>query len=153
MGLNSVGPIAFQDVSSVVATATAELGARRFSGGNEYMYCYNGTGSAVTQGALMIMSGLSGYTLTRSSVESASLPLVCVRNTSVADASYFWGMVRGVASVMSIAVSSGDLLTVGDDGAIKTFVTGSFPTGPIIGQALGAATGNAQPSCYLRLFG
>jgi len=153
MGHNQVGPIKFQDVSSTVGTAAAELGERSIVGGNEYLYCYNGTGSSVTQGALMVMSGLSGYTMTRSSTESADLPMVCARNTSVADGQYFWGMVRGVSPVMSIAVAAGDLLGVGDDGAVKTAVTGSFPTGVIVGKALGASTANAQPSVYMKLFG
>ena len=153
MGQYSVGPISFQGVSTTVGTATAELGERKIFNGSEYLYCYNGTGSSVTQGALMVMSGLSGYTMTRSSTESADLPMVCAANTSIADGQYFWGLVRGVVSVMSIAVAAGDLIGVGDDGAIKTAVTGSFPTGPIVGKALETTTGNAQPSCYVKLFG
>jgi hypothetical protein len=150
MGYNGISPIFFKSVSNVTAVADVQLGTRRVESGEEYVYCYNNTGSSVTQGALMIKSLTS---LTRSSTDALDWPLVCVKHAAVPAAEYFWGLVRGEASVMSIAMTAGDLLTVGADGAVATYITATLPTGVFIGKALSTSTGNAQPNCHLRLFG
>lgn len=147
------GPIAFESVSNVTSTNSTELGMRRWFAGEEYVYCYNATGSAATQGCLMVSSGLSGYSFTRSSTASADFPMVAVKHATVSAGQYFWGLVRGELNAMSIAMTKGLLLTVGDDGAIATALVGSFPTGPVIGKALSTSTGNAQPSVMVKLFG
>jgi len=153
MSYYGAAPILFESVSQVTLTPSVDLGTRRHEAGKEYLYCYNNTGSAVTQGALMVASALSGYSLTRSSTAAADLPLVGVENTSLAAAEYFWGLVRGPMSVMSVAMTAGALITIGADGVVQTALVGSFPTGPVIGKALTTSTANAQPSCLLRLFG
>lgn len=153
MGFYGVSPVAFEPVSQVTATPSVELGTRRTEGGKEYLYCYNNTGSAVTQGALMVASALSGYSLTRSSTAAADFPLVGVENAALAAGDYFWGLVRGPMSIMSMALTAGNLITVGADGAAQTFLVGSFPTGPCIGKVLTTSTANSQPSVLLRLFG
>lgn len=153
MSVYGVGPISFESVSNVTSTNSVELGTRRLEAGEEYVYCYNNTGSQVTQGALMVPSALTGYSFTRSSTASGDFPTVAVKHAAVGAAQYFWGLVRGDLTAMSIAMTKGELLTIGADGAIATAQVGSFPTGPIIGKALTTTTGNAQPSCKVRLFG
>jgi hypothetical protein len=154
MAHQGVGPIRFETVSQVTQTPSVELGTRVINSGEEYVYCYNATGSAVTQGALMIASGaVSGYSLTRSSVASVDLPMVAVKNAALAAGDYFWGLVRGQCRVMSIAITAGNLVGVGTDGAINTFLVGSFPTGVVVGKALDTATASTMPLIQLRLYG
>ena len=150
MGFHSVGPINFESVSSVTSTNSVELGTRRIFNGEEYVYCKNDTGSSVTQGALMVKSLTS---LTRSSTDALDMPSVGVKHAAVGASQYFWGLVRGEMAVMSIAMTAGEVLTTGADGAVATFITATLPTGVPIGKALSTSTGNAQPTCLLRLWG
>ena len=156
MGYFSLAPIAFEGVSQTTQTNSVELGTRvtvsgTFSGiSDEYVYCLNNTGSSVTQGALMIQSGAS---LSRSSTAALDFPMVGVKNTAVSAGAYFWGLARGYMRVMSIAVTKGDLLTVGADGAVQTFTVATFSTGPLIGKVGDTATAATQPGCFLKLFG
>lgn len=153
MSFYGASPIGFESVSAVTSTPSVDLGSRRVVAGDEYVYCYNITGSSVTQGALMVASGGSGFSLTRSSTDSLDAPSVIVANAAVGAGQYFWGMARGRAYAMSGAFSAGDPITVGTDGAIATFITATLPTGSIIGKVLVASTANAQPYCLLRLYG
>lgn len=151
MGFSSVGPILEESVSAVTATNSVELGTRRIIDGDEYVYCYNNTGSLATAGALMIQSAVSGYSLTRSTTIVTDYPMVAVKNVEVPAGSYFWGLVRGSVNLMSIAMSAGEALTTGADGNAKTMVTGY--TGPLIGRCITVSTASARPLCFVRLWG
>lgn len=132
--------IFFQSVSNVTATPDVRVGTRRFENDEEYVYCRNNTGSSVTQGALMVKSLNS---ITRSSTAVTDFAHVAVKHAAVPAAEYFWGLVTGELIALSGAVAVGELVNIGADGAIKTAVTGSFPTGPICGKVLSAGGANA----------
>jgi hypothetical protein len=153
MAFNSVGPVIFESVSQTTASPSHELGTRVHASGEEYVYCYNNTGSAVTQGAIMIKSGASGYSLSRSSTAALDFAVVGVKHAALAAGDYFWGLVRGDMEVMSVAMAAGSLLQIGADGAVTTAAVGSFTTGPVIGKCLLVSTANTKPLCNLRLFG
>ena len=153
MSFQGADPIAFESVSAVTQTASVKLGARRIVDGEEYVYAYNDTGSAATQGALMIASGCSGYSLTRSSTASADFPVCAVKHADLAAGDYFWGITRGKCSMMSLAMTKGLLVGVGADGALKTFLTATFATGACIGKALDTSTASSRPECLIKLFG
>jgi hypothetical protein len=150
MAFYGLDPVMFEGVSAVTATPSVEVGTRRMDSGEEYVYCLNNTGSSVTQGALMVKSLSS---LTRSSTASVDFPLVCVKHAAVPAANYFWGLVRGEALVMSAAITAGNLIGIGADGVINTYLVGSFPTGVCIGKALVTTAASSQPTCVLNLFG
>lgn len=152
MGFNDT-IILEEGVSSVTATNSVQLGTRRVENGDEYVYCYNNTGSQATQGALMIQSAVSGYSLTRSSTDALDFPLAVVKNASVPVANYFWGLTRGSSYSLSGAMAAGELITVGADGAIATFITATLATGVPIGKCLVAGTANGGAICYFRLYG
>lgn len=153
MSFYGLSPIAFESVSAVTATNSVELGTRRVEAGEEYVYCQNVMASSATQGALMIQSGTSGYSMSRSSLAAADLPMVAVKHAAVPAANYFWGLTRGSIVAASLAVTAGDLLTVGLNGAVQTFLVGSFPTGPVIGKAQLTGTANTGVACFVSLFG
>jgi len=153
MAFYGADPVSSESVSKVTATPSFGLGTRRFHNNEEYIYCYNNTGSSVTQGALMVASALSGYSLTRSSTAAADFPLCAVKNADVAAGSYFWGLVRGTYNALSATVAAGALIGPGADGAIQTALVGSFPTGPVIGKCLIVGSGSTKPLVMVRLFG
>ena len=153
MAFYGVAPIAFESVSAVTATNSVDLGTRRSENGDEYVYCYNNTGSSATQGAIMVSSGLSGFSFTRSSTAALDLPMVAVKNATVTAGYYFWGLTKGSVNVLSATINKGGIIQVGADGVVISAVVGSFSTGPVIGKMLEAGSGSTASLAYVRLFG
>lgn len=149
-----LSPVAFEPVSTVTATPSVDLGTRRIVNGEEYVYFYNAMASTATQGIGLTVSGLSGYSLTRSTTASADLVVCFVKHADVPSGSYAWGLVRGVQQAwFSSTMATGVLIGVGGDGVVNTFLAGSFPTGVCVGKVLSSATANGQGLCYVRCFG
>ena len=144
------GQVFFSAISLVTAAPVCRVGTRRVEDGEEYVYFLNNTGSSVTQGALMIKSLNS---VTRSSTVSADLAYCGVKHAAVPAAEYAWGLTRGEMIALSGAVAAGELINIGTDGAIKTAITGSFATGPIVGKVLSAGGANAGARILLRADG
>ncbi len=146
----SVGPVTFESVSNVTATPSTELGARRIHNGEEYVYFRNDTGSAATQGMAMVISGNSGYSLTRSSTTGDDFVVCFVKHADVADDSYAWGLVRGITQVhVASTLATGQLFQVGADGVVATYV--ATATGECIGKMILTgtdSTGNAWVDCH-----
>jgi hypothetical protein len=153
MGYNGIAPIFFKGLSNVTAVPDVQLGTRRLENGEEYVYCYNNTGSSVTAGAMMTTSGLSGFSFTRSTTAAADIPMVAVKHVAVPAGEYFWGLVRGSVRVLSATISAGNCIQVGTDGVVTSAPLGSFPTGIICGKMLEAASGSTQSLAFVRLFG
>lgn len=151
----SVNPVAFESVSNVTATPSVALGTRRIFNGEEYVYFYNNTGSSVTQGAAMTVSGLSGYSLTRSTTAEIDAPICFVKHADVAAGSYAWGLVRGLVKAQLVsAISNGLPLMIGADGVVKTYCTAaqSFPYGSI-GKSVESGVSSTSMLAYVRCFG
>lgn len=142
----------FSGISMVTATPVARLGTPRVEDGEHYVYCYNNTGSQVTQGAALVASGLSGWSFTRSSTAALDVPMVAVKHVAVPAAEYFWGLTRGSLKILSATISAGNCIQIGADGAFTSAPGGSFSTGAICGKMLEAASGSTQSLAVVRLF-
>lgn len=156
----SVDPVCMESVSAVTATPSVQLGARRIVNGEEYVYFYNSTGSGITQGVGMINSGLSGYSLTRSSTAAADFAFCFVKHADVAAGYYGWGLVRGLVDVLAAnTLPANALIGLSTDGEVQTFVGGSFATGICIGKMLSATVGTSASGtdgkglAYVRCWG
>lgn len=154
-----VSPVGFSaDAISFVtqdsAAAVHKLGTRRIFGGEEYVWIHNAmSGTELSPGELVTTSGLSGYSLTNSTTAADDLPMAVIKHVSIPTGGYGWGLVRGICEVLKIAstLSTGAIVTVGDNGQAKTALGGSFPTGPVIGKVL--SSGTSACKAYVRLFG
>lgn len=150
----SVGPISEEGVSNVTATPSVALGTRRTHMGEDYVYFYNNGASAASVGLLLTSTGLSGYSLTKSTVSGNDFPLCVVKHAEVPAGSYGWGLVRGICTPqVESTMATGTLLMVADAGLFKTLLTGStsFPVGPI-GKMLATNT-NTTGIAYVKLYG
>ena len=150
----SVSPISFESVSSVTATPSVALGTRKIHNGEEYVYVCNAMASAATAGIGLTISGLSGYSLTRSSLAGADIFMCFVKHTDIPAAGYGWGLVRGLVSAhFASTMTTGVLVAVGLDGIVQTYTTAtSFDPG-ILGKVISAATANGQGMTYVKCFG
>jgi hypothetical protein len=147
-------PIAFESISNVTATPSVELGTRRIVNGEEYVYFYNNTGSAVTAGMGMTVSGLSGYSLTRSTTADTDLLVCFVKHAAVPAANYAWGLTRGlVQAEFNSTMATGIPITVGADGQVKTFCTSTGSYAVHYGKVLSSATATSFGLCYVKCYG
>lgn len=152
---SSVDNIQMEGVSNVTATNSVELGSRKIVNGEEYVYFYNATGSAVTQGAAMTISGLSGYSLTRSTTAGSDIVVCFVKHAAVPAGSYAWGLVRGLVAPTNVsAICAGVLISVGLDGVVQTYCTAtSFDPG-ILGKMVGSSVSSTGGGvAYVKCFG
>jgi hypothetical protein len=132
----------------------AELGARVIYKGEEYVYVHNAMASAATAGIALVLSSLSGYSLTRSSTAASDLPMCFVKHADIPAGGYGWAMTRGLVQAwFSSTMVTGVLVVIGADGVVQTATTGtSFDPG-ILGKTLSSATANGQGLIYARCYG
>lgn len=128
------GTIQFlEPVSQTTLTNSVDLGQRRIYNGAEYIYVYNNGGASITSGYGVTVSGLSGFSVTVSSVTQINAMFgVCTEKT-IATAYYGWVMTKGFAQIVMGANNSaavGDHMHAGPDGV---FAVNSVATGYIDG--------------------
>jgi hypothetical protein len=141
-----------ESVSQTTLTNSVELGTRRTENGNEYIYVYNNGGASITSGYGVCVSGLSGYSVTVSSVTQVN-HFVGVAAYTFATATYGWVICRGWAQIVmgannSAAVS--DPIRAGTDGR---FAVNSIATGYIdipCGFSAEAIASGASGKIYFR---
>lgn len=141
MAFESLSPVLFEGVSAVTATNSVDLGSRRTVAGAEYIYVYNAGNSQISTGKIAVVSALSGYSVTVSSISGDFAVGVC-KHATLTTGTYGWLLTRGFVDSMtngmaSTAIVAGDVLQVAADGAMAKGVTGQN-----IGKAM-TATGSA----------
>jgi hypothetical protein len=159
------GPYGYQNsfeesVSAVTATNTVELGAQRRHGGVEYRYVYNNGTTAVSPGYAVVISALSGWSVTISSVTEVSPPVGVVVHATMTTNTYGWVATKGIVGVeadVDQGITSGQKLYLGPDG-VHVPVTGttafSQTSIPYIhGYALGTTASAGSVPAMINCFG
>lgn len=151
-------PILRKGISFVTANSVAEhrpeVGTRVIYKGEEYVFVHNAMASTeLAQGEFAVMSSLSGYSLTKSSVQAADMPIGSVKHVTFPSGGYGWLLVRGINEVAKVesTLATGQLATIGDDGQLATYNAGTFPTGPLVAKVL--SSGSSAAKVYHRCFG
>lgn len=152
MTVYQYNPVFFEPVSATTSSPSVDLGTRRVQNGNEYIYVYNGGGASITSGYGVCVSGLSGYTVTVSSVTNVN-HFVGVCEKTIATGYYGWVLSKGFAQVVmgannSAAVS--DPMRASTDGK---FAVNSVATGYIdipCGFSVEAMASGASGKIYFR---
>src|SRR5688500_4369336 len=134
------GASAVSFVTADSAAAPFALGQRAHYLGEEYVWVHNAMSSAATQGIGLVISNLSGYSLTRSSTAASDVPMCFVKHADIPEEGYGWGLVRGVVQAhFSSTMVTGVVIVIGADGVVQTATTGtSFDPG-ILGKTLSSA--------------
>jgi len=129
-----------ETVSAVTANPSMLLGTRRFEQGDDYVYCYNNGTTQVTPGNGVILSGVTGYSVTVSSVTSSDTFFGVVKHSTLTTGTYGWVLTRGFVPLRAAANSGlaiGDYVMASDNGTFT--VPGTVVTG-YIGNFSGKAT-------------
>jgi hypothetical protein len=152
MAVYGYGRQFFESVTQTTLTPSVDLGTRRYEGGKEYIYVYNGCGASITSGYGCTVSLLSGYTVTVSSTTQVN-HCVGVANVTMATATYGWIQTKGFVKIKLGADNSmalNDPMKLGTDGL---FGVNSVSTGNIdlqCGFSIQAVASAGSGSIYLR---
>ena len=123
----------FSGLSMVTATLginDPEVGAVRRDGDEEYIFVYNAGNSQINPGYGAIVSAVTGYSVTLSSVSgNGDFPIGICRHATLTTGTYGWLMKKGFTNFKATADSAavaGNQLVMGDDGVwgTKTISTG-----------------------------
>lgn len=151
----------FESVSNVTATNSVEVGTRRTEGDEDYIYVYNTGASQISVGRGAVLSAVTGYSVTVSSVTQVdALVGVCKHNT-IAASYYGWLVTRGFTDIKNgmadTGVAAGDIIFLGPDGGfIKPPSSAATDVAIQQGGAVGKimlATGSAGTAhAYIRAY-
>lgn len=99
-------------------------------GNEDYLFVYNAGNSAIGQNKAVVLSAVSGYSVTVSSVSSADLLLGVCKHATIATGAYGYIVTKGFANVdlaANVSAAAGTLLELSADGlfAIKSNSTGA----------------------------
>jgi len=141
-----------EGVSAVTATPSVQVGAERRVGDEHYRYVYNAGNSQIPPSYGCILSAVTGYSVTVSSVTSVDMLVGVVKHSTLTTGTYGWMMTRGFAAVEMEANNSaaaGQLLALAADGefALKSNSTG-YPT-PALGKTMEAIASGASGSAFI----
>jgi hypothetical protein len=129
-----------------------EVGTVCRVGDENYVFVYNAGNSQINPSYGCVMSAVTGYSVTVSSITSVDfLAGVCV-NATIATGYYGWLVTKGFATVEMEADNScaaGQLLTLADNGefALKSNSTG-YPS-PAVGKSMEAIASGASGVAYI----
>lgn len=159
MSFYGVAPIRFGSVSMVTSSLGAndpEVGTVVDSGADRYIFVYNGGSSTVSVGNAAVLSGVSGYTVTVSSVTHADIPVGVCKHAAIPTGSYGWLLQRGFSTAQAgSAVATANGLTLGADGTwqaqLTTTAYSQVVLPPVYGKAMGSAASSGSFAAYFRI--
>lgn len=113
-----------ESVSQTTLTNSVLPGTLRCDdNGNRYVYVYNNGTSQISQGLAAVISGVSGLSVTVSSVAGTDgFPIGIAKNATIATAAYGWLMYQGFSGFTAQANDSfavGDPIALGTDGKMS----------------------------------
>lgn len=161
MTLYNVDPVGFAGKSfttTSLGTNDPQLGQILRDGGKEYVWVYNAGGASGSVGTAVIISGVSGYSVTVSSVTDLNGWMIgVVENNTLTTAAYAWVVMRGYTQINMSANNSaaaGERLTLGTDGLFSRLVSANTDTlrNSVVGVAMSAIASGASGTAYIRSF-
>ncbi len=147
-------PVFFESVSIVTATPSVQLGAERMEAGEKYLYVYNTGSSTAGAGRGVILSAVTGYSVTVSSITNTGGFIGVVKHSDIPTGSYGWILTRGFTKIIAVADSgivSGAVLGVGIDGGftdVPVTNVAALPLGFCVTATASGGTGYGYVRCY-----
>lgn len=159
-GVDGATPLSFVTTDSAAIRAKGHtVGDRVDFAGEEYVLVHNAGASIAAKGNFMVLSSLSGYSLTISSLSAQHMPICVVKHEDIPAGGFGWGLVRGFSQVLcESTMSTGNFLTAGQDGVFKTYATSANTDtvkGYNVGQVVSSGSGStaSMPKAYVRCWG
>jgi len=142
--------------SSVTATNTVIPGTLwGDSAGNQYVYVYNAGNSQISQGMGAVLSGVSGYSVTVSSITGSDMMIGIAKNATLTTGTYGWLMYQGFSGFVAGAndsFSTGNIIAGGVDGTFSNKSSATGFTGPVYGKAIFSVSSGAVTATNAAFF-
>lgn len=152
MAYHGVSPVSFESVSAVTASPSVEIGTFREQSGEKYVYAYNAGNSQISKGRFAVLSGVSGLSVTVSSI-SGDFAAGFVKHTTLTTGTYGWLMVRGFADSVKApansALAAGDNLVLGVDGIVGNVAAAGYQ---VVGRCMVATASAGTGSAFISVF-
>lgn len=120
MPVYSQSPIRFGSVSMVTATLGTndpEVGTVITEGDEEYIFVYNNGTSQISVGRGAVVTAVTGYSVTVSSVTHTDVPVGVCKHATLTTGTYGWLLRKGFGPALAgSALVAGDLVCLGADG-------------------------------------
>lgn len=155
MTVYNVGPVLFETVSNVTATPSIDVGTVRREGDEEYIYAYNAGSSTASVGKGVVVSAVSGYSITVSSTTSVDFCVGHVKHADIPTGSYGWLCTKGWVQAdahADVSFAAGALAILAADGKLtnKTISTGFVA--PAHAKAMAAIASGASGTFFIKCF-
>ena len=146
----------FEPVSAVTTSPGTDLGTQRIDQGNEFVYVYNGGGADISTGrGCVLATGVSGYTVTVSSVSTVDVMFGVVKYNTLTTGAYGWLQKRGFGSVVMASADSaivGGNLCAAGNGLFRQITSGAsspLPGVPVARALTEAASAASDVGAYI----
>lgn len=135
-------------VSMVTATLGVndpEVGMKYRLGDEEYIFVYNNGTSQISVGRFAVVTAVTGYSVTVSSITQVDKPIGVCKNATITTGTYGFLLTSGFGPCKAVAdsgLAAGDLLCPGVDGAWSNKTVSTGNAGNEYGKVM-FATGSA----------
>lgn len=147
-------PAYSEPISAVTATPSVQLGSVRLEASEEYVYVYNNGTTQISVGNGAILSAVSGYSVTVSSVTGVGAFFGVCKHATLTTATYGWLLTKGFSTVTgggNTAIAAADVLVPAANGGWAA-TTGAL-SAVVQGQAMIATATGGAGYAYVRCFG
>lgn len=142
----------FESVSAVTATPSVEVGRRRSEGDERYIYVYNAGNSQISPGYAAIVSAVSGYSVTVSSVTSVDVPVGFCKHATLTTGTYGWlvthGFCQGVMAANHSAAVGSPLVLAADGALAQKSISTGYPAAAMA-KAMEAISSGVSGSIFV----
>lgn len=155
-------PHRFGSVSMVTTSLgpnDPKVGDRTRSGDEEYLFVYNTGGEQISPSYGVIVSGVTGYSVSISSVGRADFCVGVCKNATITTGAYGWVVTKGFVDVEcgDDAIAKGDLIAISADGTFgKALASGATTTADTVlnavcGKAMSAIGSGASGPAFINV--
>lgn len=144
-----------ETVSNVTATPSVEVGTRRVYGDEDYLYVYNAGSSTAGVNKGVVVSAVSGYSITVSSTTMVDICVGHVKHAAIPTGSYGWVCTRGWVQCDAHADQSfaaGGLGVLAADGALTNKSISTGFVAPAHAKAMAAVASGASGTFFIKCF-
>lgn len=159
MSVQSLSPVRFGSVSMVTGTLgpnDPEVGTVAREGDEEYIFVYNTGNSQISVGNGAVVSAVTGYSVTVSSLTHTDVPVGVCKHATLTTNTYGWLLRQGFGPAKAgSALVAGDLVCLGVDGTwvakLATTAYSQVIMPAVYGKCMVSATTGANADVYFKL--
>ena len=151
-GLNPLVFVSPSFVTNSLGPNDPKVGDTLANGNELYRFVYNTGSSTANVGDSVVVSAVSGYSVTVSSTTSVDLCIGVVKHAAIATGYYGYVVTQGFSQVnmgADLSAAAGALLILAADGKLSAKTISTGYVGPVVGKAMQAIASGASGTAYI----